>query len=208
VQQDRDHHSGITSAVRLELWLRGPSVYGFSFNGWSTTRESSFGFSARSASRPKTCMHISRQFGDTSYIQRSAWRWCRSVRQGHEHLYEEVRSRRLRIDFLNIRILTLPDEQPFHSAYLIAETPGISHSTLLSYLRESLGLKIFHLRWIPHALTTSSQQIRMETCRALLPILKVRAKNEFQRYVTGDGSWLTLGFRHSTKWSASRDDVP
>jgi hypothetical protein len=65
-QPERENHNGITSAVRLELLSQGPSVDGFSFNGWSTTRESSFDFSARSASRPKTFRHVSRHSSETS----------------------------------------------------------------------------------------------------------------------------------------------
>jgi hypothetical protein len=54
-----------SAAEHFELLLRGLSVYSFSFNGWSTTRESSFGFSARSASRPKTFTHVSRHSSET-----------------------------------------------------------------------------------------------------------------------------------------------
>jgi hypothetical protein len=37
----------------------------------------------------------------------------------------------------------LLDEQPFHSAYSITQALGVSDSTMLSYLRGLLGLKIF-----------------------------------------------------------------
>jgi hypothetical protein len=57
---ERENHSDITSEVCSELLSRGLSIYGFSSNGWSATRESSFGFSTRSASRPKTFTHVSR----------------------------------------------------------------------------------------------------------------------------------------------------
>jgi hypothetical protein len=70
-------------------------------------------------------------------------------------LYDEVQSGRPRIDFLDIRILALPDEQPYHSAFLIPEAVGVSHITILSHLRESPDTKVFHLRWILHGLTTS-----------------------------------------------------
>jgi hypothetical protein len=75
----------------------------------------------------------------------------------------------------------------------------------LSHLRESLGMKNCHLRWIPHGWMTSLRQIPMEICRELLPIFKDHEKN---RFVTGDESWFTLEFHHSMKWSVSRDDVP
>jgi biotin operon repressor len=40
-------------------------------------------------------------------------------------------------------ILALLDEQPFHSAHSIAEGLGVSHSTILSHLLESLGMEFF-----------------------------------------------------------------
>jgi hypothetical protein len=69
-------------------------------------------------------------------------------------------------------------------------------------------MKIFHLRWTPHELTTNLRQILMETCRKLLLILKTHEKNKWQRYVTAAESCFTLDFHYSTKWSVSRDDIP
>jgi hypothetical protein len=119
-----------------------------------------------------------------------------------------MRSGRPRVHLFDIRILALLDEQPFHSAYSIAEALGVSRSTILNYLEKSLGMETFHFRGIPHELTTSLGQIRMKICPELLPILKVHETYKFQRFVTEDQSWLTLEFHHSTKWSTSRDDVP
>jgi hypothetical protein len=86
------------------------------------------------------------QFGDAIYSERNVRRWWQYVRQGRKDVHDEVRSGKPLINFLDIRILVLLDEQPFYSAYLIAEALSASHSTVLSHLRESLGMKIFHLR--------------------------------------------------------------
>jgi hypothetical protein len=69
-------------------------------------------------------------------------------------------------------------------------------------------VKILHLRWVPHGFTNSLRQIGMETCPELLFILKAHEKNRCQIFATGDKTWFTLEFLHSTKWSISRDDVP
>jgi DNA-binding Lrp family transcriptional regulator len=58
-------------------------------------------------------------------------------------LHNEVRSGRPPIDFLDIRILALLDEQLFHSVNSPAEALGVSHLTVLSHLRKSLGMTIF-----------------------------------------------------------------
>jgi hypothetical protein len=58
---------------------------------------------------------------------------------------------------------------------------------------------------ILHEFTTCLRQIRMETCRKSLPILKAHEKNKIQRFVTGDECWFILEFHHSMRWSVSRD---
>jgi hypothetical protein len=68
------------------------------------------------------------------------------VRQGREDLYDEARPGRLTIAFFDIRILALPNEKPFHSAYWIANALRVFRSTVL---RVSHGMKIFHLHWLP-----------------------------------------------------------
>jgi AraC-like DNA-binding protein len=75
--------------------------------------------------------------------------------------------------------MALLDEESFYSLYSIAEALGVSHSTVLGHLRDSLGMNIFHLCWVSHELTTNLRQIRMESCRELLPILKAHEKTNF-----------------------------
>jgi hypothetical protein len=83
------------------------------------------------------------QFGDGTSSEWSILWWCQNVRQEREDLDDKMRSARPPIDFLDIWILALLNEQPFDSANSIAETLSVSHSTILSYLREWLGMKIF-----------------------------------------------------------------
>jgi hypothetical protein len=54
-----------------------------------------------------------------------------------------------------LRILASRDKKLFHSVYPIVDALGVSRSTILNYLQESLGMKIFHLSWIPNELTDS-----------------------------------------------------
>jgi DNA-binding transcriptional ArsR family regulator len=85
------------------------------------------------------------QFGDATSKEYSEWRvrrWCHYVRQAREDLHDEVRSGRPLIDFFDTKILALLDEQFCYSAYSIAEALGVSHSTILSHLQESFGMKI------------------------------------------------------------------
>jgi hypothetical protein len=95
---------------------------------------------------------LSAQFGDAAYSLQSVERWCQSSRQGRELLDDESRSGRPPIDFLDVQILSPFEKHPSHSAYSLAEIFDVSHTTILNHLRNSLGMKMFHLRWIPNRL--------------------------------------------------------
>jgi hypothetical protein len=73
---------------------------------------------------------VEAQFEDAAYSERSVRQRCQYVRQGREDLNDTVRSGGRPIDFLDIRIVTLQDEQPFDSAYSIAQ--ALSFPTQLS----------------------------------------------------------------------------
>jgi hypothetical protein len=55
------------------------------------------------------------QFGEDTYGPRRVRQWCQYVWQGREDLHDEVRLGRPPIEFLDIRILALLDQEHFHS---------------------------------------------------------------------------------------------
>jgi hypothetical protein len=66
-------------------------------------------------------------------------------------------------------------------------------------------MKNFHVRWVPHQLTSELQGTRLANCRELLPMLEALQKNNFRKVVTGDESWFDLEMGHSAQWSVRRD---
>jgi hypothetical protein len=150
---------------------------------------------------------LSAQFGDGVYSLRSIQRWCQYIRQGCELLDDERRSGRPPIDFLDIQILSSLEKQSFHSAYLLAEILDVSDTTILNHLHDSLGMKFFHLRWIPNQLTEQLRVSRIQKCQELLPLLERMEPNEFGNILTGDERWLMLECQHAVKWSLSREIV-
>jgi hypothetical protein len=89
------------------------------------------------------------------------------------------------MDFLDIKIVACLDKEPFDSSSSLTEILKASHSTVLNRLRDSLRMKNVHLRWIPHALTQSLGESRLEKCHDLLLILEGM---DFHHLVTGDES--------------------
>jgi hypothetical protein len=63
-------------------------------------------------------------------------------------------------------------KNPFHSAYSITELLSVSHTTILNHLRDSLGMQLFHLRWLPHGLSEQLRAVRVQKCQELLPLLE------------------------------------
>jgi hypothetical protein len=103
---------------------------------------------------------------------RSVQHCCQYIRQGRELLDDEPRSGRSPIDFIDIQILSSLEEQPFHSAYLLAEILDVSHTTILNHLCDLRVMKLFHLRWIPNQLTEKLRISRIQKWQELLPLLE------------------------------------
>jgi histone-lysine N-methyltransferase SETMAR len=84
---------------------------------------------------------------------------------------------------------------------------GVSQATVLNRLHNSLGMKNFHVRWVPHQLTSELQATTLAKCRELLPMLEALQKSNSRKVVTRDESWFDLETGHSAQWSVCRDDV-
>jgi hypothetical protein len=65
----------------------------------------------------------------------------------------------------------------------------------------------FHVRWVPHQLTSDVRATRLAKFRELLPMLEPLRKNNFGRVVTEDDGWFYLETEHSAQWSICHDDV-
>jgi hypothetical protein len=150
---------------------------------------------------------LTAQFGEDSYSIRSVRRWCQYLRQGRKDLHDEQRPGRPPLDNIDAKILALLTAYPFHSAYSLADSIGISQQCVLNHLHDSLGLQNFQLRWIPHELTELLRDERVEFCQRMLPVLERRGKDNFHYLVTGDESWFFLEYQHSHQWCRTKDEV-
>jgi hypothetical protein len=61
---------------------------------------------------------------------------------------------------------------------------------ILKHLHDALGMKHFHLRWIPHPLTEQCRGETMKKCQDVLPLLERMEARNFRNIVTGDESWF------------------
>jgi hypothetical protein len=94
------------------------------------------------------------------------------------------------------------------SAYSLTEALDVSPATVLNRLHDSLGMKIFHLRWVPHQLKDDLWQVRAAKCYELLNVLEAMQRTIFRHIITGDESWFYLEYQHVSQWSIFHDEVP
>jgi histone-lysine N-methyltransferase SETMAR len=141
------------------------------------------------------------------YSKRSIGWWCAQLVCGREGIEDDYRSGSPPIVHLGTRILARLESESFQSAYSLVEVLGVSQATVLNRLHNSLVMKNFHVRWVPHQLTSELQATIQAKCRGLLPILKALPENNFHKVVTGDKSRFYLETGHSAGWSVCRDVV-
>jgi transcriptional antiterminator len=89
-----------------------------------------------------------------------------------EGIEEDYRSGKPSVDHLDTKIFAPLESGRFQSAYSLAEVLGISQATVLNHLHNSLGMKNFHVRWVPHELTSEFQVTRLAKCPELLSMLE------------------------------------
>jgi hypothetical protein len=59
---------------------------------------------------------------------------------------------------------------------------------ILNHLRNSLVMKLFHLRWVPNQLTEQLRASRIQKCQESPPLLEGMEANIFRKIPTGDES--------------------
>jgi hypothetical protein len=150
---------------------------------------------------------LSAQFDDAACSLRNVQRWRQLNRQGCELMDDKLQSGRPLIDFLDIQILSSLEKEPFHSAYSHAEIIVVSHTAILNHLCDSLGMKLFHLRWMPNQLARQVRANRIQKTQELLQLLERMEANKLRSVLTGDESWFMLKYQHAVKWSLSPEDA-
>jgi transposase len=134
-------------------------------------------------------------FAEDAYTLSSVYEWIRAFRTGRTSVVDEHRSGRPRLDHIDSKILSLFQENEFHSTRSLAQELGISVSTVYDRLLHVLGFSLRHLRWVPHLLTTELKNLKVTTSTEMLRILQDQERMNFNGTVTGDESWFFWSIR-------------
>jgi hypothetical protein len=96
------------------------------------------------------------------------------------------------IDDADRAILFALDEHPFACMRELSRLTYLPSPTVDCRLRQSLGGRARHLRWVPNALSDAQRADRMDLSRRLLAMLKVWRDLAWHDMVTLDESWFPL----------------
>jgi hypothetical protein len=75
-------------------------------------------------------------------------------------------------------------------------------------LQDKLGMKEFHLLWVPHAASANQHGGRVSCSKLVLTALTECKPTEFEQVVTGDESWFFMYYARGSVWTVSRGDLP
>jgi hypothetical protein len=133
---------------------------------------------------------------DDIYSNQSVGCWYPFVRQRREDIHDNLRSDR--------RGLTFPTpescqhwREAVHCANSLAEVVSVSDLAVFRHLRDSVGMKNFHLCWMTQELTPDLHYRRLEIHGRILLVLEARALNSCWMLATRNASWFVSEYRHS-----------
>lgn len=132
--------------------------------------------------------------GEHTVSYDTAKRWFQRFKEGNFDLEDEPhqrRSRAINIDFLK----QLIDEEPRLTVRGLADRLGCSHSTVDNYLHE-LGKVWRSGVWVPHDLTQSQRQRRVDLC--MQNLTSHRNFEWLRNLITADEKWV-LYVNHTRK---------
>jgi hypothetical protein len=98
-------------------------------------------------------------------------------------------------------------KDPHLSTRKIAKALNLSSTTVGKHLMKSLGMKCYHMRWVPHTLTEAQKAKRREMAGSMLQRLESHTASNFHFLWTGHESCMFYEYHHETMWATSWEEV-
>jgi hypothetical protein len=135
------------------------------------------------------------------------YRWIRDIKGGRTDLETISNPGRTPDEGLADVIRSRIEEDPNLSTRKIVNSLGIVNSTVCNYLRNVIGMKCCHLRWIPHTLIVAQKVEREDLAKVMLKILAKHETSKFHFLCTEDESWLLFAYHVRTMWTLCLENV-
>jgi hypothetical protein len=150
---------------------------------------------------------LSKAYGADAMKRTQVFYWIRDIHSGREDLSDQPRlGRPPQIGLDTILALKL-ELDPHTTARSLALSLGVSRPTILNRLHKNLGMKCYHLRWIPDLLDDSQKAESLRCAHIMLEALDVHAQTNFRYLMRGDESWMMHDQTPSRMWALNRGHV-
>jgi histone-lysine N-methyltransferase SETMAR len=150
---------------------------------------------------------LRQRYGMNAMGKSQMYFWIAEIKRGRTDLSDLHRPGRTPDEGLALVIAAKHEQDRHLSARQLAKSLGIAVSTVCHYLSNVLGLKLRHMRWVPHTLTVEQKAKRAQLAGSMLSELEMHRASNFHFIYTGDESWLFYHYDQQRMWVASWEDV-
>jgi hypothetical protein len=150
---------------------------------------------------------IQQHYHDEPLSRTQIYYWIKEIKLGRTDLSNIPPPGREPDELLADCIAEAHAADPHLSARKIAQALNISLDSVRRHLTVSLGMKCYHMRWVPHTLTDAQKSKRAQMAGEMLVELGKHQASNFHFLFTGDESWIFYVYHHRTMWAASWEDV-
>jgi hypothetical protein len=113
--------------------------------------------------------------------------WVGEVRPGRE---DEKRPGRPPTASLDEILAYRLERDSYTTACRLTASMGISPHMVIAMLHKALGMKCFHLRWVPHTLIDPQKANKIRSAQEMTWALDNHSRTGFKDPWTGDESWM------------------
>ena len=160
----------------------------------------------RGMSVSQTYKEMATVYGDNFMDIQFVYKWAGRFEEGKQSIKDLPRLGRPSKQFLPEEIQNFLKDYPTESLRSIADFFDISHESVRLILTNKLFYKKFTHRWIPHTLSLSSKQKRVELSQQLL--FFIENKINWPNIYTTDKSWFYYDNYFQKSWKLTRNEVP
>jgi hypothetical protein len=137
----------------------------------------------------------------------SVYEWMWAFKIGRRNVLDERPTEKPRLDHIDSKILSLSQENEYHSARSPPQELTVSLSTVHARLTDILGFSLRETRWIRDLLTDELNVTTVATSMKMFAILEQQKRRDFAGIITGDEPWFFLECFRNCVWRFGNENA-